>query len=64
MLESAPPVPLSQADEPFASSSLLAEDLRERLYQFLLPLLTLLDQKMDVRLVRTFWQAIEAMIRS
>lgn len=56
-------------DEPPAQESLatltapaVAEDLRERLYQFLLPLLTVLDCLMDVRLVRTFWQAIETML--
>jgi hypothetical protein len=45
-----------------AESGLLAEDIRERLYQFLLPLLTLLDRHIDVRLVRTFWQAVETML--
>lgn len=63
MKESAAPALLSQATAPFASSSPLAEDLRERLYQFLVPLLTQLDRQIDVRLVRTFWQTIEAMIR-
>lgn len=40
----------------------VAEDLRERLYQFLSPLLTVLDALIDVRLVRTFWQTIETML--
>jgi hypothetical protein len=52
--------------EPFKPNALepnvLSEEVRERLYQFLLPLLTLLDRLIDVRLVRTFWQAVEAMI--
>lgn len=63
MQESASSALLSQAIISSASSPQLAEDLRERLYQFLVPLLTQLDRQIDVRLVRTFWQTIEAMIR-
>ena len=44
------------------TSPAVAEDSRERLYQFLCPLLMVLDCSIDVRLVRTFWQAIETMI--
>lgn len=40
----------------------VAEDLRERLHLFLLPLLIVLDHFIDIRLVRTFWQAIETML--
>lgn len=43
-------------------SAQVSEQLREQLYQFLLPLLTLLDRFLDVRLVRTFWQAIETIL--
>jgi hypothetical protein len=67
MLESAATTPRSQVSQAFPASDLSAsdfsEDLRERLYQFLLPLLTLLDRQIDVRLVRTLWQTVEAMIR-
>jgi hypothetical protein len=42
--------------------SVVSDDLRERLYQFLLPLLTMLDCLIDVRLVRTFWQSIETIL--
>jgi hypothetical protein len=65
MLESAallPPAPLTELTEASPASD-FSDDLRERLYQFLLPLLTLLDRKIDVRLVRTLWQTVEAMIR-
>lgn len=74
MLESAAPALLSQVPSPSSPSppsspsspstpSDFSDDVRERLYQFLLPLLTLLDRQIDVRLVRTLWQTVEAMIR-
>jgi hypothetical protein len=68
MLESAATTSLSQASpatdfSSFPDFSDLSDDLRERLYQFLLPLLTFLDRQIDVRLVRTLWQTVEAMIR-
>jgi hypothetical protein len=40
----------------------VADDLREGLYQFLLPLLLLLDAAMDVRLVRTFRALTETIL--
>jgi hypothetical protein len=40
----------------------VADDLREGLYQFLLPLLALLDACLDVRLVRTFLATVEAIL--
>jgi hypothetical protein len=49
-----PPSPLCAASA--------AEDLREGLYQFLRPLLTLLDAHLDVRLVRTFLATIETIV--
>lgn len=40
-----------------------AQQLRQRLFGFLAPLLTILNQHVDVRLVRTFLATIEAIIR-
>lgn len=40
----------------------MAEDLREGLYQFRLPLLLLLDAHLDVRLVRTFLATVETIL--
>jgi hypothetical protein len=40
----------------------VADDLREGLYQFLLPLLALLDACLDVRLVRTFLATVETVL--
>jgi hypothetical protein len=40
----------------------VADDLREGLYQFLLPLLALLDACLDVRLVRTFLATVETIL--
>ena len=59
MSESAATIAAAQDPHPGA----VAEDLREGLYQFLLPLLLLLDAHLDVRLVRTLLATVEAMIR-
>ncbi|HZI77852.1 MAG TPA: transposase [Gemmatimonadales bacterium] len=48
---------------PGTPAGTVSEATRERLYQFVLPLLIQLDRHIDVRLVRTLWQAIEAMIQ-
>jgi hypothetical protein len=40
----------------------VAEDLREGLYQFLLPLRRTLDAHLDVRLVRTFLSTVEVLL--
>ena len=44
------------------SPASVADDLREGLYQFLRPLLALLDSCIDVRLVRTFLATIETIL--
>src|SRR5215469_6011587 len=48
---------------PGTPAGAVSEATRERLYQFLLPLLTRLDRQIDVRLVRTLWQAVEAILQ-
>ncbi len=60
MSQSAPTLPQVQATEPTPAQ--VADDLREGLYQFLLPLLALLDACLDVRLVRTFLATVEAIL--
>jgi len=58
--QSAPTAPQAQDSEPAPTQ--VADDLREGLYQFLLPLLALLDACLDVRLVRTFLATVEAIL--
>ena len=60
MFQSAPTAPQAQAPEPAPAQ--VADDLREGLYQFLLPVLALLDACLDVRLVRTFLATVEALV--
>lgn len=62
MLDSATnEAPVQQITAPLAAP-IAAEVLRESLYQFLLPLLVVLDQFIDVRLVRTLRQSVETVL--
>ncbi len=58
MSQSAPSLPQTQHPQP----AQVADDLREGLSQFLLPLLALLDACLDVRLVRTFLATVETVL--
>ena len=60
MSQPAPTAPQAQGPEPAPAQ--VADDLREGLYQFLLPLLALLDAGLDVRLVRTFLATVETVL--
>jgi len=64
MLQSAstPPPEQESSAESFPAAESIAEDLREGLYQFLRPLLVLLDAVMDVRLVRTLHDTVAAIL--
>ena len=62
MSQSAPTTPQTQDPSYPAAPAQVADDLREGLYQFLLPLLALLDACLDVRLVRTFLATVEAIL--
>jgi len=55
--------PISAATQAPAEPAALADAMRERLYQFLLPLLELLDRFVDVRLVRTFLATVEVLLQ-